>query len=162
MPAGFATRLPARRADQGALHAALAQLAEQDPLINLRQDDARQELSVSLYGEVQKEVIQATLADEFGIAVGFRQTTVICIERLAGRGAAVDRIGDPDNPFLATVGHAAGPDERAAAGGHPCVRAGPAFPARGARGPARAPAARTVPAERRTRGARDLRVRVRY
>jgi ribosomal protection tetracycline resistance protein len=96
--------VPARRADQGALHAALAQLAEQDPLINLRQDDARQELSVSLYGEVQKEVIQATLADEFGIAVGFRETTVICIERPAGRGAAVDRIGDPDNPFLATVG----------------------------------------------------------
>jgi ribosomal protection tetracycline resistance protein len=96
--------VPARRADRGALHAALARLAEQDPLINLRQDDVRQELSVSLYGEVQKEVIQATLADEFGIAIGFRETTVICIERLAGRGAAVDRIGDPDNPFLATVG----------------------------------------------------------
>jgi ribosomal protection tetracycline resistance protein len=96
--------VPARRSDRGALHAALAQLAEQDPLINLRQDDARQEISVSLYGEVQKEVIQATLADEFGIAVGFRETTVICIERSAGRGAAVDRIGDPDNPFLATVG----------------------------------------------------------
>jgi ribosomal protection tetracycline resistance protein len=96
--------VPARRADRGALHAALAQLAEQDPLINLRQDDVRQEISVSLYGEVQKEVIQATLADEFGLAVGFRETTVICIERPAGRGAAVDRIGDPDNPFLATVG----------------------------------------------------------
>ena len=96
--------VPARRADRGALHTALVQLAEQDPLINLRQDDVRQELSVSLYGEVQKEVIQATLADEFGIAVGFRETTVICIERPAGRGAAVDRIGDPDNPFLATVG----------------------------------------------------------
>jgi ribosomal protection tetracycline resistance protein len=96
--------VPARRADRGALHAALAQLAEQDPLINLRQDDARGEISVSLYGEVQKEVIQATLADEFGIAVGFRETTVICIERPAGRGAAVDRIGGPDNPFLATVG----------------------------------------------------------
>ena len=39
------------------------QLAEQDPLINLRQDDVRQEMLVSLYGEVQKEVIQATLAD---------------------------------------------------------------------------------------------------
>jgi len=96
--------VPARRADQGALHAALAQLAEQDPLINLRQDDSRQEISVSLYGEVQKEVIAATLADEFGIAVWFRETTVICIERPAGCGAAVDRIGDPENPFLATVG----------------------------------------------------------
>jgi len=96
--------VPARRADQGALHAALTQLAEQDPLINLRQDDTAEEISVSLYGEVQKEVIAATLADEFGLAVGFRETTVICIERPAGCGAAVDRIGDPENPFLATVG----------------------------------------------------------
>ena len=96
--------VPRRRADRGELHAALTQLAEQDPLINLRQDDVRREISVSLYGEVQKEVIQATLADEFGIAVGFRKTTIICIERQAGRGAALDRIGGPENPFLATVG----------------------------------------------------------
>jgi ribosomal protection tetracycline resistance protein len=96
--------VPCRRADQGALHAALAQLAEQDPLINLRQDDVRREISVSLYGEVQKEVIQATLAEEFGIAVGFRETTIICVERPAGRGAAVDRIGESGNPFLGTVG----------------------------------------------------------
>jgi len=96
--------VPARRADRGALHAALTQLAESDPLINLRQDDVRQELSVSLYGEVQKEVIAATLADEFGLAVGFRETTTICVERPAGRGAAVDRLGEPGNPFLATVG----------------------------------------------------------
>src|SRR6185437_12940066 len=49
---------------RGRLQAALSQLAEQDPLINLRQDDVRQELYVSLYGEVQKEVVQATLADD--------------------------------------------------------------------------------------------------
>ena len=59
--------VPARPADQGALRVALSQLAEQDPLINVRQDDARQEILVSLYGEVQKEVIQATLAADFGI-----------------------------------------------------------------------------------------------
>src|SRR5262249_50282225 len=46
----------------GALRVALTQLAEQDPLINVRQDDIRHEISVSLYGEVQKEVIEATLA----------------------------------------------------------------------------------------------------
>ncbi|MEP7187763.1 MAG: GTP-binding protein, partial [Roseiflexaceae bacterium] len=34
--------VPRRPADRGALHVALAQLAEQDPLINLRQDDLRQ------------------------------------------------------------------------------------------------------------------------
>jgi ribosomal protection tetracycline resistance protein len=96
--------VPARRADRGALLAALTQLAEQDPLINLRQDDVRQEISVSLYGEVQKEVIAATLAQEFGLAVEFRQTTTICIERPVASGAAVERIGEPGNPFLATVG----------------------------------------------------------
>jgi len=51
---------PRHRNDVGALSVALAQLAEQDPLIDVRQDDVRQEISVSLYGEVQKEVIGAT------------------------------------------------------------------------------------------------------
>jgi ribosomal protection tetracycline resistance protein len=96
--------VPARPADLGVLHAALTQLAEQDPLINLRQDDIRQEVSVSLYGEVQKEVVQATLADEFGLAVTFRETTTICVERPAGTGAAVEIMGKEANPFLATVG----------------------------------------------------------
>ena len=39
----------------------LTELAEQDPLINLRQDDTRQELFLSLYGEVQKEIVAQTL-----------------------------------------------------------------------------------------------------
>jgi ribosomal protection tetracycline resistance protein len=95
---------PVRPADRGALYTALTQLAEQDPLINLRQDDTRQEIFVSLYGEVQKEVIQATLANDFGIEVGFRETTTICIERPIGTGAAVEIIFTARNPFLATVG----------------------------------------------------------
>jgi ribosomal protection tetracycline resistance protein len=96
--------VPRRPADKGALHVALTQLAEQDPLINLRQDDVRQEMLVSLYGEVQKEVIQATLADDFGVDAGFRDTTTICIERSAGTGAAAEIIDKEPNPFLATVG----------------------------------------------------------
>jgi ribosomal protection tetracycline resistance protein len=89
---------------RGALRAALTQLAEQDPLINVRQDDVRQELSVSLYGEVQKEVIQATLASDYGLEVRFRETTTICIERPAGTGEAVERLRADSNPFLAGVG----------------------------------------------------------
>jgi ribosomal protection tetracycline resistance protein len=96
--------VPARPADKGRLHLALTQLAEQDPLIDLRQDDLRQELHVSLYGEVQKEVIEATLAADYGLQVGFRETTTICIERLTGTGAAVERLHKAPNPFLATVG----------------------------------------------------------
>jgi ribosomal protection tetracycline resistance protein len=96
--------VPARRGDKGALPAALAQLAEQDPLINLRQDDVRNEVYVSLYGEVQKEVIAATLAEQYGLAVTFRETTTICIERPAGIGEAYELIGVAPNAFLATVG----------------------------------------------------------
>jgi ribosomal protection tetracycline resistance protein len=96
--------VPRRPADKGALRVALEQLAEQDPLINLRQDDIRQELFVSLYGEVQKEVIQETLANDFDIDVEFRETTTICIERPTGTGAAVETAGKAPNPFIATVG----------------------------------------------------------
>jgi ribosomal protection tetracycline resistance protein len=96
--------VPRDPGDKGALYAALGQLAEQDPLINLRQDDLRQELFLSIYGEVQKEVIQATLANEFGLDVEFRETTTICIERPIDTGAAVERLRQEPNPFLATVG----------------------------------------------------------
>ncbi|WP_371667692.1 TetM/TetW/TetO/TetS family tetracycline resistance ribosomal protection protein [Streptomyces sp. NBC_00289] len=90
--------------DRRALHLALTRLAEQDPLIDLRHDEVRREISVSLYGEVQKEVIQATLAEEFGLEVAFRETTPLCIERPAGTGAAVEFNKKDPNPFLATVG----------------------------------------------------------
>ena len=93
-----------RAEDRGALHTALTQLAEQDPLINLRRDEIRQEIAVSLYGEVQKEVIQATLANDYGVDVQFRRTSTICIERPTGVGNAVEVMGEDDNPFLATVG----------------------------------------------------------
>jgi ribosomal protection tetracycline resistance protein len=96
--------VPGHPEEKGALRVALAQLAEQDPLINVRQDDLRQELSVSLYGEVQKEVIQATLANDFGLDVGFRETTTICIERPVGVGEAVARLREEYNPFVAGVG----------------------------------------------------------
>jgi len=92
------------RDDRERLRIALAQLAEQDPLINVLQDDTRQEISVSLYGEVQKEVIQATLANEFGLDVTFRETTPIYIERPIGTGEAIEVLHAESNPFLATIG----------------------------------------------------------
>ncbi|MGC9539439.1 GTP-binding protein [Streptomyces sp. UG1] len=95
---------PADGTDRRALHRALTLLAEQDPLIDLRHDEVRQETFVSLYGEVQKEVIQATLADDFGLDVTFRETTPLCVERPVGPGAAVEFNGKDGNPFLATVG----------------------------------------------------------
>jgi ribosomal protection tetracycline resistance protein len=91
----------ARPSEGSRLFAALSQMAEQDPLIGLRQDDVRGELYVSLYGEVQKEVIGDTLAGDFGLEVQFDETTPICIEQVAGSGEA---LWEPPYPFIARVG----------------------------------------------------------
>lgn len=115
-PALEAVVVARRPEEQGSLRAALNQLAEQDPLIDVRQDDHRREISVSLYGEVQKEVIGATLERDYGIAAEFRETTTVCIER-PGRTAEAEEIifartktnitgrSSPlsTNPFMATL-----------------------------------------------------------
>jgi ribosomal protection tetracycline resistance protein len=91
--------------EEGAqLRAALGQLAEQDPLIDVHQDDYPGRLSVSLYGEVQKEVVQTTLADVYGIEAEFRDTTPIYVERPARPGEAVEVLHAETNPYLATIG----------------------------------------------------------
>ena len=91
-------------ADGQRLSVALGQLAEQDPLIDVRRDDTRKEISVSLYGEVQREVIEATLADDYGIEVEFLETTTICVERPRRTGEAVEILNTPTNPFHADLG----------------------------------------------------------
>jgi ribosomal protection tetracycline resistance protein len=90
--------------DRAQLAVALSRLADQDPLISVRQDDLRREVSVSLYGEVQQEVIAATLAREYGIEVAFRPPTPICVERVIGTASATDALGEPSNPFKAGIG----------------------------------------------------------
>ena len=89
--------------DAQRLRVALAQLAEQDPLINVR-DEPERELTVSLYGEVQKEVLEATLATDYGLDVEFRETTPICVERPVGTGDAIEILHAETNPFNATIG----------------------------------------------------------
>ena len=95
--------------DRARLRVALTQLAEQDPLINVGQDEVLQEDSVSLYGEVQKEVIQATLESDYGLEVTFREPTPIHIERPLGTGESVEVLHAETNPFLATIGLRVGP-----------------------------------------------------
>jgi len=115
-PALAAVVFAVKPEQQGSLRAALSQLAEQDPLIDVRQND-REEIAVSLYGEVQKEVIQATLERDYGIPADFRETTTVCIERPAGIGEAEELIHAEHhtnitgrswpfstNPFAATLG----------------------------------------------------------
>ena len=84
------------------LRLALEQLAEQDPLIGLRQTGS--ELSVSIYGDVQKEVLEATLARDYDLDVAFLETRPICVERPVGVGEAGELLNAPTNPFNAQLG----------------------------------------------------------
>ena len=90
--------------DRARLRAALTQLAEQDPLINVQQNEVLNEDSVSLYGEVQKEVIESTLETDFGLKVDFQDPSPIHIERPRRSGEAVEVLYSDTNPFRATVG----------------------------------------------------------
>jgi len=101
------TVVPRDPREKQALFAALTELAEQDPLINLRRDDTRKELFLSLYGEVQREIVAQTLSDDHGIDVEFRSVTPLCIERPRRQGSAIETIPrhrSSTRPFLATVG----------------------------------------------------------
>jgi ribosomal protection tetracycline resistance protein len=59
---------------------------------------------VSLHGEVQKQVIVALLEQRYGVRARFLETSVMCLERVVGTGASVDRIKVGDNPYLAGMG----------------------------------------------------------
>ncbi|WP_370944305.1 GTP-binding protein [Amycolatopsis sp. cg5] len=99
-----------RAENPGALYAALTALADQDPFIQVRR--AGERISVRLYGEVQKEVLQFQLAEEFGLPVVFERTRTLRVERLVGTGAAVRfiELRDRDDPY-ATVGLRVEPGE---------------------------------------------------
>jgi len=91
--------------ERAQLFTALARLAEQDPLINVHQDEESGVMRVRLYGEVQMEVLADTLREQFGLAVTFEEARTIYVERPLGVGEAVEEINfDGSNFFWATVG----------------------------------------------------------
>ncbi len=100
-PTHESTIWPVDQRRRNDLHAALTVLADQDPLIGLRLDPDSGELAVTLYGEVQKEVIRDTLADDFGINVRFGPTITLMREKPAGSARVGVEIGQPGNPHLA-------------------------------------------------------------
>jgi ribosomal protection tetracycline resistance protein len=73
-------------AERARLFEAVRLLSAQDPLIDARLDGADQELTVSLYGDVQREVLTTRLAEEFGIAAEVTETRTVHVERVAGVG----------------------------------------------------------------------------
>ncbi|MFF4255662.1 tetracycline resistance ribosomal protection protein Otr(A) [Streptomyces sp. NPDC001663] len=87
-PPTLETLARAHRPEQAAsLRTALLSLADQDPLIHAR-PAADGATALLLYGEVQMEVLAATLAQDFGVEAEFEPGRVRFLERPRGIGEA--------------------------------------------------------------------------
>ncbi|HEX8627390.1 MAG TPA: translation factor GTPase family protein [Catenuloplanes sp.] len=95
---------PVDPAQRLALFAGLSELAEEDPLFDLRLDEHDGQAVIRLHGDVQKEVVAALLEDRYGVPVRFSGTVTACVERVSGSGSAEDRIKERGNPYLAGLG----------------------------------------------------------
>lgn len=103
LPTLAAAVAPVRPEQRLVLRDALADVAARDPLVDVRLDGVAGELVVSLYGEVQKEVLAATLEADHGVVVRFADSRPLHVERPRGTGAALQVMGA--HPFgLVTVG----------------------------------------------------------
>ncbi|MGW3116545.1 tetracycline resistance ribosomal protection protein Otr(A) [Streptomyces sp. NPDC001107] len=91
-PPTLETLVRARHPEQSAaLRTALLALADQDPLIHARPGSAGT-TALLLYGEVQMEVLAATLAQDFGIEADFEAGRVRFLERPRGVGEASEEM----------------------------------------------------------------------
>jgi ribosomal protection tetracycline resistance protein len=104
-PPTLETLVRARRPEQAApLRSALLALADQDPLLHARPAESGA-TALLLYGEVQMEVLAATLAGDFGIEAEFSPGRVRFLERPDGTGEAVDEMPWHDHTrYWATIG----------------------------------------------------------
>ncbi|MBT2408158.1 MULTISPECIES: translation factor GTPase family protein [unclassified Streptomyces] len=95
---------PVDPTQRGALFTALSVLGDEDPLIEPRLDELDGSARIRIHGEVQKEVVVTVLEERFGVRTVFRDTSVICIERVLGSATAVEEMDKDGNPYLATLG----------------------------------------------------------
>ncbi|MBU6531310.1 tetracycline resistance ribosomal protection protein Otr(A) [Streptomyces mayonensis] len=112
-PPTLQTVVRARHPEQAApLRAALLALADQDPLLHVGPAESGA-TALLLYGEVQMEVLAATLAEDFGVEAEFAPGRVRLVERPAGTGEAAEEMPWLDHTrYWATVGLRAEPGPR--------------------------------------------------
>jgi len=116
-PPTLQTLVRSRRPEHAApLRKALLTLAEQDPLIHAR-PAAGGATTLLLYGEVQMEVLAATLAQDFGIEADFEPGRVRFLERPRGRGeACAEMPWHLGTRYWATIGLRVEPGPRGSGG----------------------------------------------
>ena len=83
MPA-FSSSVVLNGNDVHAVHTALSQLTDEDPLLNVQWNERLRELQVQLMGTIQLEIVQATLQERFNLDVSFGPSGVLYRETIEG------------------------------------------------------------------------------
>jgi len=92
---------PVQPAQKRELYEALAKLADEDPLLSL---SSVNKLTVRMFGEIQTEILQEVLLEQYGIPVGFLEAKTIYMETPAAPAAVRAPMGRNGTPFRAGVG----------------------------------------------------------
>jgi ribosomal protection tetracycline resistance protein len=83
---------------------ALDRLAESDPFLGYEQHEESGEIRLNFFGEVQIEILEDILIENYGIQVEISPPLIIYRERPASSAEALIGFGDPLNNFPASLG----------------------------------------------------------
>ena len=90
--------------DRLSLLNALAVISEEDPFLQYEISEIEKSIFLSIFGEIQMEIIEYRLLREFNVKIEFSDAKTIYKETPIGTGYAVKRKYTRGNPFYATVG----------------------------------------------------------
>lgn len=103
-PSLQASVAPLNSGDRSRLIQALFELTEEDPLLHCGIDKYTEEITLWLFGEVQREVVKALLEERYHLLVQFGELRTIFKERPKKAAEAVIHMQVPPNPYWASVG----------------------------------------------------------
>ena len=96
--------VPLNPSDRSKLLIGINRIAESDPYLEYELDDARGEIYLNLFGEIQMEIIKDILVREHSVDIDFLKPIVIYKETVKSIGESFISMSDKDNPFCASIG----------------------------------------------------------
>jgi len=95
---------PLYEGDKSKLFKVLTLLSEEDPLLQIETNNIEKEIYISLFGDIQMDVIKSILEEIYDIKVRFSDTMILYKETARGTSESLVFMNRELNPFWATVG----------------------------------------------------------
>lgn len=95
--------IPVHKGRRQELIKVLYEIMEEDPLLQCEIDSTSGEISVSLFGEVQKEILEYIIREKYNIEAQLSETSVIFKERIKKVVYKTINLGEKLNPYRAGI-----------------------------------------------------------